>query len=125
MKRGAKTRADEQELDVRQAVFGRAGQWQRSPNPSRALNVNPAVARRGGRTYLGRPAIGLGIKTEEREIASDPMTGVSRGRSNCTDGAGSIHPASGDAGIAEELGGTFSEHSYGFRPRRSAHNGTR
>src|SRR5882724_10584866 len=35
----------------------------------------------GGRTYLGRPAIGLGIKTEEREIAPDPVTGVSRGRS--------------------------------------------
>ena len=34
------------ELDVRQAVFGRAGNWQRSPYPSRALNVNPAVVRR-------------------------------------------------------------------------------
>jgi hypothetical protein len=30
--------AGEQELDVRQAVFWRAGQWQRSPNPSRALS---------------------------------------------------------------------------------------
>ncbi len=37
------------------------------------------------------------------------------------DGAGSIYPAGGDAGSAKQWDGTFSEHSHGFRPGRSAH----
>jgi RNA-directed DNA polymerase len=35
------------------------------------------------------------------------------------DGAGSFHPAGGDAGAATHW--TFSDHSYGFRSGRSAH----
>jgi hypothetical protein len=37
------------------------------------------------------------------------------------DGAGSIYPAGGDAGSAEAVGPAVSDHSYGFRPGRSAH----
>src|SRR6266478_6916892 len=46
----------------------------------------------GGRTYLGRPAIGLGIKTEEREIAPDQVAGVSRRRSSCASSEGPNGP---------------------------------
>ena len=35
--------------------------------------------------------------------------------------AGSVYPAGGDAGSAKRWDRTFSEHSYGFRPGRSAH----
>ena len=35
--------------------------------------------------------------------------------------AGAVYPASGDAGPAGAVDRTFSNHSYGFRPRRSAH----
>jgi RNA-directed DNA polymerase len=38
-----------------------------------------------------------------------------------SDRAGSIRPAGGDAGPAEAMGPDVSEHSYGFRPGRSAH----
>src|SRR5207244_7993413 len=100
--RGAKARADEQELDARQAVFGRAGKWQRSPYPSRALNVNPAVARRRrGRAYLGRSATGLEFETERREIVSDPVAEVSRGRSSCASSRGPNGPRKGDKGSDE------------------------
>ena len=52
----------------------------------------------GGRTYLGRPAIGLGFKTEEREIASDQVAGVSRGRSSCESSEGPNGPRKGIKG---------------------------
>src|SRR5467141_1038019 len=42
----------------------------------------------GGRTYLGRSATGLEFETERREIASDPVAGVSRGRSSCASSEG-------------------------------------
>src|SRR5262249_61630693 len=38
-----------------------------------------------------------------------------------SDGAGSVHPASGDEVRQRSWDGTFSKHSYGFRPGRSAH----
>jgi len=52
----------------------------------------------GGRTYLGRPAIGLGNKTEKREIASDQMAGVSRRRSSCESSEGLNGPRKGIKG---------------------------
>src|SRR6266705_2551177 len=52
----------------------------------------------GGRTYLGRPAIGLGFKTEGREIAPDQVAGVSRGRSSCEGSEGPNGPRKGIKG---------------------------
>jgi len=52
----------------------------------------------GGRAYLGRPAIGLGFKTEEREIASDQVAGVSKGRSSCASSEGPNGPREGITG---------------------------
>src|SRR3979490_3234171 len=56
---------------MRQAVFGRAGQWERSPNPSRALNVNPAVARRR-RSNLPREKLQPPQGTETAHRAEGP-----------------------------------------------------
>src|ERR1700730_2471872 len=42
----------------------------------------------GGRTYLGRSATGLEFETERREIVSDPVAEVSRGRSSCASSEG-------------------------------------
>jgi len=50
---------------------GRAGQWSRSPYPSRTLVVNPTVAR------VAR----LGFVTEGEAIHLDPATEVSSGSS--------------------------------------------
>src|SRR5260370_9566965 len=55
----------------------------------------------GGRTYLGRPAIGLEFKTEEREIASDQVAGVSKGRSSCASSEGPNGPRKGIKGSDE------------------------
>jgi hypothetical protein len=52
-KRGANTRADEQEPDEEAYGAGRASQQSGSPYPSRALVVNPAIAR-GKRSNLSR-----------------------------------------------------------------------
>jgi hypothetical protein len=52
----------------------------------------------GGRTYLGRPAIGLEFKTEEREIASDQVAGVSKGRSSRASSEGPNGPRKGIKG---------------------------
>src|SRR5437667_10092043 len=53
----------------------------------------------GGRTYLRRPAIGLGFKTEEREIASDPVAGVSKGCSSYESSEGPNGPRKGITNI--------------------------
>jgi hypothetical protein len=60
---------------------GRAGNESRSPYPSRALDVNPAVVRGGGGTYLGRSLAGHEIVTEDGAIHPDRAGEVSKGRS--------------------------------------------
>src|ERR1700676_372772 len=52
----------------------------------------------GGRTYLGRSATGLEFETERREIVSDPVAEVSRGRSNCASSEGPNGPPKGIKG---------------------------
>jgi hypothetical protein len=79
-------------------VLGRAGPWQRSPNPSRALNENPAVVRRRRSNLPRRSATGLEFETEEREIASDLVAEVSRGRSSCASGEDPNGPGKGVKG---------------------------
>jgi hypothetical protein len=52
----------------------------------------------GGRAYLGRSATGLEFETEEREIVSDPVAEVSRGRSSCVSSEGPNGPRKGIKG---------------------------
>ena len=52
----------------------------------------------GGRTYLGRPATGSGCRTEEREIVSEQVAGVSRGRNNGASREGRNGPRQGRKG---------------------------
>jgi hypothetical protein len=52
----------------------------------------------GCRTYLGRSATGLAFETEEREIVSDPVAEVSRGRSSCASSEGPNGPCKGIKG---------------------------
>ena len=48
-------------------MFGRVGKWQRSPHPARALNVNPAVARRR-RSNLPRETTQGGVPAGQSKI---------------------------------------------------------
>src|SRR6201993_2319056 len=52
----------------------------------------------GGRTYLGRSATGLELGTEGREIVSDPVAEVSRGRISCASSEGRNGPRKGIKG---------------------------
>jgi hypothetical protein len=52
----------------------------------------------GGRAYLGRSATGLEFETEEREIVSDPVAEVSRGRISCASSEGPNGPRKGIKG---------------------------
>src|ERR1700676_2084575 len=52
----------------------------------------------GGRTYLGRSATGLEFETEGREIVSDPVAEVRRGRSSCASSEGPNGPRKGIKG---------------------------
>src|ERR1700747_2121336 len=52
----------------------------------------------GGRTYLGRSATGLEFETERREIVSDQVAEVSRGRSSCASSEGPNGPRKGIKG---------------------------
>ena len=52
----------------------------------------------GGRAYLGRSATGLAFETEEREIVSDPVAEVSRGRISRASGEGPNGPRKGIKG---------------------------
>src|ERR1700674_5651379 len=52
----------------------------------------------GGRTYLGRSATGLEFETERREIVSDPVAEVSKGRSSCASSEGTSGPRKGRKG---------------------------
>src|SRR6202790_1916536 len=51
-----------------------------------------------GRTDLGRSATGLEFETERREIVSDPVAEVSRGRSSCASSEGPNGPRKGIRG---------------------------
>src|ERR1700676_3747752 len=51
-----------------------------------------------GRTDLGRSATGLEFETERREIVSDPVAEVSRGRSSCASSEGPNGPRKGIKG---------------------------
>ena len=81
----------------------------------------------GGRIYLGTSATGLEFETERREIVSDPVAEVSRGRAQVQ--LASTVPTVLDRFIQQVVmqalqrswEKTFSEHSYGSRPKRSAH----
>src|SRR5258708_20308201 len=58
----------------------------------------PSMRVEGGRTYLGRSATGLEFETERREIVSDPVAEVSRGRSSCASSEGPNGPRKGIKG---------------------------
>ena len=60
-------------------------------------------------------------KPQPVKAGGNPEAGRRGAKARHPDGAGSLHPASGDAGSATQWDRTFSEHSYGFRPGRSAH----
>ena len=78
-------------------MFGRAGQWQRSPQ-----SIKDTECKSSGCALkavdLGRSVTGLGFETEEREIASDQAAEVSRGRSSCASSEGPNGPRKGIKG---------------------------
>ena len=61
------------------------------------------------------------LRAEAGEAGGNPQAGRRGAKAWHPDGAGSIHPAGGDAGSAEAVGPDVFRHSYGFRPGRSAH----
>ena len=76
-------------------------------------------------TYKPQPV----RRVETVAFVPNPQTGRRGAKAWYPDGVGSIHPAGGDAGAARQVGpdvrngsaNGFSDHSYGFRPGRSAH----
>jgi hypothetical protein len=55
------------------------------------------------------------------EAGGNPQAGRRSAPIGHSDGAGSVPPTGGDAGLQGRWDPTFSEHSHGFGPRRSAH----
>src|ERR1700746_1694659 len=90
-KRGANTRADEQEADIRPTVLGEAGRDDKAHIHQEhwgtcqevlTLVVNPTVARGRRRTYLGRSAVCFVIETEGGVTHPGRGAEVSRGQSS-------------------------------------------
>ena len=68
-----------------------------------------------------RTAAERDLRAAAGEAGGNPEAGRRGAKARHPDGAGPIHPASGDAGAATAVGPDVLRHSYGFRPGRSAH----